>query len=116
MGRRPKVYRSPVSWVGQTVWHATLRGILDEPGIALFAPHGTGVAHCPCSNMRPWPRHTPHPQDAATAGVKVGTGGVDAAPRNRQQIHLLDEARMAMLTSACATTETPGANATAVYR
>jgi cytosine/adenosine deaminase-related metal-dependent hydrolase len=33
------------------VWHAHCVQ-LDDAGIELFARTGTGVAHCPCSNMR----------------------------------------------------------------
>jgi len=32
-------------------WHAHCVQ-LDEYGIKLFGRTGTGVAHCPCSNMR----------------------------------------------------------------
>ncbi|HET9987028.1 MAG TPA: amidohydrolase family protein, partial [Kofleriaceae bacterium] len=50
-GRTPAQYAEELEWVGRDVWHAHCVK-LDDAGIALFARTGTGVAHCPCSNMR----------------------------------------------------------------
>ena len=50
-GMTPAEYAESLGWVGHDVWHAHCVK-LDAPGIALFARSGTGVAHCPCSNMR----------------------------------------------------------------
>jgi len=47
----PAEYAEDCGWVGHDVWHAHCVQ-LDEPGIHLFARTGTGIAHCPCSNMR----------------------------------------------------------------
>ena len=47
----PAEYAEDCGWVGPDVWHAHCVR-LDDAGIALFGRTGTGVAHCPCSNMR----------------------------------------------------------------
>ncbi|MBU0703801.1 MAG: amidohydrolase family protein, partial [Chloroflexi bacterium] len=50
-GRRPVGYAEELGWVGNDVWHAHCVH-LNEDEIALFAQTGTGVCHCPSSNMR----------------------------------------------------------------
>ena len=50
-GMTPAEYAEDLGWVGHDVWHAHCVQ-LDDAGIELFARTGTGVAHCPCSNMR----------------------------------------------------------------
>jgi cytosine/adenosine deaminase-related metal-dependent hydrolase len=50
-GMTPAEYAESLGWVGHDVWHAHCVK-LDAEGISLFARTGTGVAHCPCSNMR----------------------------------------------------------------
>jgi cytosine/adenosine deaminase-related metal-dependent hydrolase len=50
-GMTPAEYAEDLGWVGHDVWHAHCVQ-LDRAGIELFARTGTGVAHCPCSNMR----------------------------------------------------------------
>ena len=47
----PTQYAEDLGWVGEDVWHAHCVK-LDDAGISLFAATRTGVAHCPCSNMR----------------------------------------------------------------
>ncbi|MBM3387606.1 MAG: amidohydrolase family protein, partial [Betaproteobacteria bacterium] len=49
--RTPAQYAQDLGWVGDDVWHAHCVK-LDDEGISLFAATRTGVAHCPCSNMR----------------------------------------------------------------
>ena len=50
-GRTPARYAEDLGWLGADVWHAHCVQ-LDDEGIGLFGASGTGVAHCPCSNMR----------------------------------------------------------------
>ena len=47
----PAEYAQDLGWLGPDVWHAHCVK-LDAQGISLFAASRTGVAHCPCSNMR----------------------------------------------------------------
>jgi cytosine/adenosine deaminase-related metal-dependent hydrolase len=79
--------------VGPDVWHAHCVK-LDENGIELFAKTGTGVAHCPCSNMRLGSGIAPICRMLAK-GVPVGIG-VDGSASNDGG-HLLGEVRQAML-------------------
>lgn len=50
-GMIPGDYAESVGWVGKDVWHAHCVQLSDD-SIAKFGRTGTGVAHCPCSNMR----------------------------------------------------------------
>ena len=92
-GMTPTDYAESVGWLGDDVWHAHCVK-LDPAGIARFAATGTGVAHCPCSNMRLASGIAPVRQ-MLDAGVPVGLG-VDGSASN-DGAHLLGEARMAML-------------------
>jgi cytosine/adenosine deaminase-related metal-dependent hydrolase len=92
-GCTPAEYAESVGWVGRDVWCAHCVK-LDPAGIALFARTGTGVAHCPCSNMRLASGIAPV-RAMRDAGVGVGIG-VDGAASNDAG-HMLGEVRMAML-------------------
>ena len=92
-GCTPADYAEQLGWVGPDVWCAHCVK-LDAAGIALFARTGTGVAHCPCSNMRLASGIAPI-RAMRDAGVSVGLG-VDGAASNDAG-HMLGEARMAML-------------------
>jgi len=89
----PAEYAEELGWLGEDVWHAHCVH-LDTAGIAAFARSGTGVAHCPCSNMRLASGIAPIPALRA-AGVPVGLG-VDGSASNDGG-HMLGEARQAML-------------------
>lgn len=92
-GLTPAQYAESLGWVGPDVWHAHCVK-LDAEGIALFARTGTGVAHCPCSNMRLASGIAPIRQ-MRCEGVPVGLG-VDGSASNDGS-HMLGEARQAML-------------------
>lgn len=92
-GMTPAQYAEDLGWVGSDVWHAHCVQ-LDEPGISLFARTRTGVAHCPCSNMRLASGIAPI-RRMRDAGVPVGLG-VDGSASN-DGAQLVGEARQAML-------------------
>ncbi|ABF08072.1 putative hydroxydechloroatrazine ethylaminohydrolase, AtzB (Hydroxyatrazine hydrolase) [Cupriavidus metallidurans CH34] len=92
-GMTPAQYAEDLGWVGHDVWHAHCVK-LDEEGVALFARTGTGVAHCPCSNMRLASGIAPI-RRMRDAGVPVGLGVGGSA--SNDGAHMLGEARQAML-------------------
>jgi cytosine/adenosine deaminase-related metal-dependent hydrolase len=91
--RTPSEYAEALGWTGPDVWHAHCVQ-LDAPGIALFARTGTGVAHCPCSNMRLGSGIAPV-RRMRDAGVAVGLGVDGSASNDGSQ--MLAEARQALL-------------------
>lgn len=92
-GMTPAEYAEDLGWVGHDVWHAHCVQ-LDDAGIALFARTGTGVAHCPCSNMRLASGIAPVGR-MRRAGVPVGLG-VDGSASN-DGAQMVAEARQALL-------------------
>lgn len=92
-GMTPAEYAEDCGWVGHDAWHAHCVQ-LDDEGIYLFGRTGTGVAHCPCSNMRLASGIAPIAKMLA-AGVPVGLG-VDGSASN-DGAHMLGEARQALL-------------------
>jgi cytosine/adenosine deaminase-related metal-dependent hydrolase len=92
-GARPALYAEQLGWVGGDVWHAHAVHV-NAAEIGLFARTGTGVAHCPSSNMRLASGIAPVRRYRA-AGVNVGLG-VDGSASNDGS-HLLEEVRQAML-------------------
>jgi cytosine/adenosine deaminase-related metal-dependent hydrolase len=92
-GQRPVAFVESLGWTGSDVWHAHCVH-MSEPEIALFGRTGTGVAHCPNSNMRLASGIAPL-ISFRDAGVRVGLG-VDGSASNDGG-HLLGEARQAML-------------------
>ncbi|SFU81678.1 8-oxoguanine deaminase [Pseudoduganella namucuonensis] len=89
----PAEYAEDCGWVGHDVWHAHCVQ-LDDDGVYMFAKTGTGIAHCPCSNMRLASGIAPI-RKMIDAGVPVGLG-VDGCASNDAG-HMLGEARQAML-------------------
>jgi len=92
-GLIPGDYAESVGWLGKDVWHAHCVQLNDE-SIVKFGKTGTGVAHCPCSNMRLASGIAPVRQ-MLNHGVPVGLG-VDGSASNDAS-NLLHEARMAFL-------------------
>ncbi len=92
-GKRPVAYVESLGWLGSDVWFAHGVHINDEE-IALLAETGTGIAHCPGSNMRLASGIAPV-RKYIDAGVPVGLA-VDGSASNDSG-HLLAEARLAML-------------------
>ena len=92
-GMRPGDYAESLGWVGEDVWHAHCVQ-LNPAEISLFARTGTGVAHCPCSNMRLASGIAPI-RAMLDHGVKLGLG-VDGSSSSDSG-HMLNEARQAML-------------------
>ena len=89
----PAEYAEQLGWLGPDVWHAHCVK-LDEAGIRMFAATGTGVAHCPGSNMRLASGIAPI-RAMRDAGVPVSLA-VDGSASNDSG-HMLGEARLALL-------------------
>jgi 8-oxoguanine deaminase len=92
-GVTPGDYAASVGWLGEDVWHAHCVK-LDDKAIQAFGQTGTGVAHCPCSNMRLASGMAPI-RKMLNHQVPVGLG-VDGSASNDTS-HLLGEARQAFL-------------------
>ncbi len=92
-GLTPGDYAESVGWLGEDVWHAHCVKLSDD-SIMKFGRTGTGVAHCPCSNMRLASGIAPI-RKMLDQGVPVGLG-VDGSASNDGG-NLLQEARMAFL-------------------
>ena len=92
-GMRPGEYVEAVGWTGDDVWHAHCVQLNSEE-ISLFAKTGTGIAHCPCSNMRLASGIAPV-RKMLDNSVKVGLG-VDGSASNDSG-NMLNEARQTML-------------------
>ncbi len=92
-GQRPVAYADELGWMGEDVWHVHCVH-LNQAEVELFAETGTGVCHCPSSNMRLASGIAPV-RALLDAGAPVALG-VDGSASNDSS-HLLAEARMAML-------------------
>jgi 8-oxoguanine deaminase len=91
--RTPAQYAEDLGWLGDDVWHAHCVK-LDDAGIGMFARTKTGIAHCPCSNMRLASGIAPI-RKMLNAGVPIGLG-VDGSASN-DAAQMVNEARQAML-------------------
>ena len=92
-GCTPAEYAEELGWLGPDVWHAHCVK-LDDAGIRRFAATGTGVSHCPGSNLR-LGSGIARVRALRDAGVPVAVG-VDGSASNDAG-HLLAELRLAML-------------------
>ena len=92
-GARPFDYMKEVDWVGEDVWFAHSIYINDRETEEM-ARTGTGVAHCPTSNMRLGSGIAPI-RKMLDAGVNVSLG-VDGSASNDSS-NMANEIRMAMM-------------------
>jgi len=92
-GMRPLEYMESLGWVGPDVWYAHGIHFNDEELLRL-AQTGTGVAHCPISNMKLSSGVAKIPQ-MLKLGVPVGLA-VDGSASNDGS-NLLEEMRVAYL-------------------
>ncbi len=92
-GKRPLAYMEDLGWVGPDVWYA--HGIhFNDEELKLLADTGTGVAHCPISNMKLSSGVCRIPE-MLSLGVPVGLA-VDGSASNDGS-NLLEELRAAYL-------------------
>jgi cytosine/adenosine deaminase-related metal-dependent hydrolase len=92
-GRRPLELMEDFGWTGDDVWYA--HGIhLNDAEVERVAEAGTGVAHCPSSNMR-LGAGACRVGDLLRAGARVGLG-VDGSASN-EDANLAMEAHQALL-------------------
>jgi 8-oxoguanine deaminase len=92
-GLRPVAYMESVDWTGPDVWYAHAVHVgADE--VRRMGEAGTGIAHCPTSNMRLASGLAPIGPYLA-AGVPVGLG-VDGSASNDSS-NMLAEARQSLL-------------------
>jgi cytosine/adenosine deaminase-related metal-dependent hydrolase len=92
-GMQPLEYMQSLGWIGDDVWFAHMVH-QNQDEITILAQTGTGVCHCPSSNMILASGIAPI-REMRDAGVRVGLG-VDGSASNDGN-HLLGEARQAML-------------------
>lgn len=92
-GVRPVEYLESLDWLGEDIWLAHCVHLNDEE-IKKFAATGTGVAHCPTSNMRLGSGIAPV-RKLVDQGVPVGLG-VDGSASNDSS-NMIAEVRQALL-------------------
>lgn len=103
-GRRPVEYMEDLGWVGPDVWYAHAVHVADDE-VDRMGASGTGVAHCPTSNMRLASGLAPV-RRYLEADVPVGIG-VDGSASNDSS-HMLGEARQALLLNRLAVADGVG--------
>jgi 8-oxoguanine deaminase len=97
--RRPVEYMEDLGWSGPDVWYAHAVHVAPDE-VARMGAAGTGVSHCPTSNMRLASGLAPV-SGYLQVGVRVGLG-VDGSASNDSS-HMLGEARQALLLNRLAT-------------
>ena len=92
-GKRPLAVMEELGWTGRDVWFA--HGIhFESDELALLAETGTGIAHCPTSNMR-LSSGVANLPELLEKGVRVGLG-VDGSASNDTS-DMLGELRSCLL-------------------
>lgn len=92
-GMRPLAYMESLGWIGNDVWYA--HGIhFNDEELRLLAETGTGVAHCPISNMK-LSSGIARISEMIKLGVPVGLA-VDGSASNDGS-SLMEEMRVAFL-------------------
>lgn len=104
-GLRPVALMESLGWAGDDVWYAHAVHVADDE-VLRMGEAGTGVAHCPTSNMRLASGLAPVAR-YREAGVPVGLG-VDGSASNDTS-HMLAEARQALLLNRIAVAPGVGA-------
>lgn len=90
---RPLEYMASLGWIGEDVWYA--HGIhFNDDELRLLAQTGTGIAHCPVSNMKLSSGVARIPEMLAL-GVKVGLAVDGSASQDGSD--LLEEIRVCYL-------------------
>jgi cytosine/adenosine deaminase-related metal-dependent hydrolase len=92
-GCTPVEYLDEVGWLAEDVWCAHCVH-LSEPEVRRFADTGTGVAHCPTSNLRLGAGVAPV-REMVQHGVRVGLGVDGSASNERSDLFL--EVKQALL-------------------
>jgi cytosine/adenosine deaminase-related metal-dependent hydrolase len=92
-GVRPVEYLEELGWLGDDVWCAHCVHLSDED-IGRFASAGTGVAHCPTSNLR-LGAGVARVRPMLDSGVRVGLGVDGSASNERSDLFL--EVKQALL-------------------
>ena len=92
-GCSPVEYLDRLGWLGDDVWCAHCVH-LSEAEVARFAQTGTGVAHCPTSNLRLGAGVAPV-RALLDAGVRVGLGVDGSASNERSDLFM--EVKQALL-------------------
>jgi 8-oxoguanine deaminase len=92
-GMRPVEHMEDLGWAGSDVWYAHAVHVADEE-VKRLSASGTGVAHCPTSNMRLASGMAPV-RRFMDSGARVGLG-VDGSASN-DSADMIGEVRQTML-------------------
>jgi len=111
-GRRPLALMDDLGWTGDDVWYA--HGIhFNDAEVDRVAESGSGVAHCPSSNMRLGAGMC-RVADLVRAGARVGLG-VDGAASNEDS-NLAFEVHQALLLARARETSPQALDARGAWR
>jgi cytosine/adenosine deaminase-related metal-dependent hydrolase len=106
-GKRPVAYMESLDWAGSDVWYAHAVHVAEDE-VGRMGEAGTGIAHCPTSNMRLASGLAPV-RRYLEAGVPVGLG-VDGSASNDTS-NMLAEVRQALLLNRLAVAPPIGSGA-----